>query len=68
MLSGPSKLPSNKLTSLSTWSSSSSDIVAPVPSPGETPAHAIRGNDYNFGTHEYPMQLLTDQSIKEVDF
>nr|GMD40919.1 hypothetical protein Ahy_A01g001322 [Ipomoea batatas]GMD47405.1 hypothetical protein Ahy_A01g001322 [Ipomoea batatas] len=39
-LSVPSKPPpSNRLASLSTWSSSSSDIVAPVPSPGDTPEY-----------------------------
>nr|GLL37826.1 hypothetical protein Ahy_A01g001322 [Ipomoea trifida] len=39
-LSVPSKPPpSNRLASLSTWSSSSSDMVAPVPSPGDTPEY-----------------------------
>ena len=37
MLSEPSKAPSKRLASLFIWSSSSSDMVAPVPSPGETP-------------------------------
>ena len=59
MVSGPSKLPSNKLASLSTWSSSSSDIVAPVPSPGETPVHAACKSNYSFGTHDNHMKLLT---------
>jgi len=39
-LSAPSMLPSYMLALLSAWSSSSSDIVAPVPSPGDTPVHA----------------------------
>jgi hypothetical protein len=34
--------PSNMLASLSTWLSSSSDMVAPVPSPGDAPAEPTR--------------------------
>lgn len=53
MLSEPSKPPSNRFASLSTCSSSSSDIVAPVPSPGETPVpHCSMWEKlYHFSTH-----------------